>query len=59
MPEEEEEEEKILGVWTKEEFMDDIVFGLFTMVIGFVMGFVSKFVSRWLKQHKWFKKEEE
>jgi len=59
MAEEEEEEEKILGVWTKEEFMDDIVFGLFTMVLGFLMGFISKFASRWLKQHKWFKKEEE
>jgi len=56
---EEEEEEKILGVWTKEQFMDDIFFGLFTMAIGFVMGFVSKFVSRWLAQHKWFKKEGE
>ena len=54
-----EEEEKILGVWTKEQFMDDIFFGLFTMAIGFVMGFVSKFVSRWLAQHKWFKKEGE
>jgi len=56
MPEE-EEEEKIFGVWTKEEFFDDLVFGLFAMLVGFLTGFFYKFVSRWLAGHKWFEEE--
>lgn len=52
------EEEKVFGVWTKEEFFDDLVFGLFAMLVGFLTGFFYKFVSRWLAGHKWFEEEE-
>lgn len=55
----EEAEEKIFGVWTKEEFTDDLVFGLFAMLVGFLTAFSYKFVSRWLAGHKWFEGEEE
>jgi hypothetical protein len=50
-----EEEDLIFGIWTKEEFVDDVVFCLFGMLIGFLSAFGYKFISRYLDRHKWFK----
>lgn len=52
-----EEEELIFGIWTKEEFVDDIVFGIFTALIGFITGVGYKMLSKYLAKHKWFEEE--
>lgn len=52
-----EEEEMIFGLWTREEFTDDLVFVAFGALVGFITAFGYKFLSRWLEQHKWFKQE--
>lgn len=53
-----EEEDLIFGIWTKEDFVDDMVFCLFAALIGFLTGVGYKFLSKYLEQHKWFKEKE-
>lgn len=54
---EEVKEELIFGLWSREEFADDVVFIAFAGLIGILTAFGYKFISKWLAQHKWFKKE--
>jgi len=53
----EKDEKKILGVWTKEEFMDDLTFSFLASMIGFMTGFLYRGMSRFLSETKWFKEE--
>ena len=57
MAEEENGEDLIFGLWTKEDFADDIVFCLFAALIGFLTGVGYKMLSKWLAKHKWFEGE--
>lgn len=53
----EEEGDLIFGIWTKEDFVDDIVFCLFAALVGFLTGVGYKMLSKWLAKHKWFEGE--
>jgi hypothetical protein len=56
---EEAKEKRIMGVWTKEEFMDDLVLGIFGALVGFFSALLYMYLSRWLHEHKWFAAKEE
>ncbi len=53
----EEEEHPILGVWTREEFMDALAMGVITAIIGFFVVMLSKMASAYFTQHKWYNEE--
>jgi hypothetical protein len=46
--------ELIMGVWTKEEFYDDLVLGIFGALVGFFTALIYMYLTRWLHEHKWF-----
>jgi hypothetical protein len=50
----ESKEELIMGVWTKEEFYDDIVLGIFGALVGFFSALMYMALTRWLHNHNWF-----
>jgi hypothetical protein len=43
-----------MGVWTKEEFYDDLVLGLFGALVGFFTALMYMALTRWLHNHNWF-----
>ncbi len=52
-----EEERAILGVWTREEFMDALAMSVITAIIGFFVVMISKMAAAYLTQHKWYNEE--
>jgi len=46
-------EDKILGIWTKDEFIDTIIYASITAVITFFLTFLYRYISKWLELKKW------
>lgn len=46
-------ERKILGVWTKDEFMDTIVYAVVVAIVSFGLTFFYRYLSKWLELKKW------
>jgi len=52
-----EEEQLILGVFTREELTDAVMMGLVTAILGFFFGMLTKMAAAYFAGHKWFEEE--
>ena len=41
-----------MGVWTKEEFYDAVIFASIVAVVSFCITLFYRYVSKWLELHK-------
>jgi len=48
-----EEDKKILGVWTKDEFIDSLIYAAVVAVVSFSLTLFYRYLSKWLELKKW------
>jgi len=46
-------ERRILGVWTKDEFIDSLIFALVAAIVTFAITLFYRYLSKWLELKKW------
>jgi len=47
------DEKKILGVWTKDEFIDSLIYSTVVAIVSFVLTMFYRYLSKWLQLKKW------
>lgn len=46
-------EKRILGVWTKDEFVDTLIYAGITAIVTFCLTFFYRYIWKWLELKKW------
>jgi len=46
-------EGRILGVWTKDEFVDTIIYAIVVAIVSFCLTFFYRYLGKWLELKKW------